>query len=86
MGWLALAIAVVAAVFAALPSPGMFAAIGTGVLAIAVGMVGYGRNSAPARSRLCSAGAIAIGILALGFSLVRYIATVAAVGELERLF
>ena len=86
MGRFALAIAVVAVVLAVLPNPGMFAGMGAAVLALTLGVAGYRRRSDPGFERLGSAAGIAIGALALVISMVRYAATLAAVGKLEQFF
>ena len=86
MGWLALCLAMVGAVSTALPAPGMFVAMCSGILAIGVGIVGYRRRQDAGWSRLAGAGGIAIGLVALGLAFTRYGLTLAALRRLENLF
>lgn len=86
MGWLALALATLAAILAVLPPPAVFVGMGAAVLAIAVGWLGYRRRAAPGSARLAGAGAITLGILALLITLARHAATLAAARELESFF
>jgi hypothetical protein len=86
VGWLALAIAVAGLISAALGGPGMYLAIGLGIAGGAAGWVGYRRAGDPGAARLAGAGAITVGILAVGLGGLRYGLTLAAVSRLEALF
>ena len=55
---LALAFALGAVVAAALPSPGLFLALGLGIAAIGTGWAGYAQRRAPGMARLMAAAAI----------------------------
>jgi hypothetical protein len=80
---LALAFALGAVIAAALPSPGLFLALGLGLLAIGTGWVGYGQRAAPGFARLAAAAAITIGGLGFLLGAVRVILALAAIDHLR---
>jgi hypothetical protein len=86
MGWLALLFAALAAGALALPAPGLFAAMGLSIFALAAGVVGYRRQHDSSSARMAGAGAIAIAVVALGLSALEYGLTLAAVGKLTAMF
>jgi hypothetical protein len=79
----ALAIAVGAVVAAALPSPGLYAALGLGIAAIGVGWTGYARRDAPGPGRLLGAAAITLGAIGVVLGAVRVILVLAAIGHID---
>jgi len=80
---LALAFALGAVVAAALPSPGLFLALGLGIAAIGTGWVGYAQRAASGAARLASAAAITIGALGFALGAVRVILALAAIDHLH---
>ena len=86
MGWFALAIALLGGLCAALPSPGMFFALGLGIFAVAAGVVGYRRREDPGPTRLGAAAAITIGLAVVIAAALQYGLTLAALRRLEDLF
>jgi len=80
---LALAFALGAVVAAALPSPGLFLALGLGIAAIGAGWVGYAQRAAPGFARLAAAAAITIGALGFALGAVRVILALAAIDHLH---
>ncbi len=86
MGWFALAVAVAAAACIAVPSTGMYLAMGLGLFAIGAGIVGYRRRKAPAPERLAGSGAIALGAVAFGLAATKYGLTLAALDHLGSMF
>lgn len=83
MGWFALMVALVAAVAAVLPHPGMFIAMGAAVLAAGLGVAGYRSRQAPGAARLAGAGALTLAIIALILACTRYGLTLMALHKLE---
>lgn len=82
---LALVLAVGAVIAAALPSPGLYLALGTGIAAIGTGWVGYRTREASGAARLAAAGAITLGLIGVVLGAVRVIVALAAIGRLEQL-
>lgn len=62
---LALALAIGSVLAVALPSPGLFVALGLGLAAIGTGWVGFSQRTAGGFHRLAAAAAIALGSLGL---------------------
>lgn len=85
MARVALVIAAGAVAGAALPSPGLFAAIGLGIAAIGTGWVGYRRTGAPGFARLAGAAAIAVGALGCLLGTLRVALALAAIDHLDRM-
>jgi hypothetical protein len=85
MARIALGLAFAAVLAAALPSPGLFVAIGAGIAAIGAGWVAYRRIGAPGFSRLAGAAAITIGALAGLAGALRVVLALAAIDHLDRL-
>ena len=85
MARLAFALAVAALVAAALPSPGLFLAIGLGTAAIGVGWLGYRRREAPGATRLLGAAAIAVGAAGCLLGALRVVLVLAAIDHLARM-
>jgi hypothetical protein len=79
---IALAIAVCAVIAAALPSPGLFVALGLGIAAIGAGWVGYRRTADPGFTRLAGAAAITIGALGGLLGGLRVVLVLAAIDHL----
>lgn len=82
---LALAFALGAVVAAALPSPGLFLALGLGIAAIGTGWAGYAQRRAPGMARLMAAAAITVGGLGFALGVVRVILALAAIDHLQRM-
>jgi hypothetical protein len=78
----AIVCAVVALVACGLSGAGMFVAMGAGLAAVGLGMIGFGRRRAPGPSRLLAATAIALGGLALVLAIGRYAVTLLALRQL----
>lgn len=72
-------------VAAALPSPGLYAAIGLGIAAIGLGWIGYRRTCAPGFVRLAGAAAITVGAMGCVLGLVRVVLVLAAIDRLDRM-
>jgi hypothetical protein len=85
MSRVALIVACAAVVAAALPSPGLYAAMGLGIAAIGTGLAGYRRRDTPGVARLGGAAAIAVGAVGLVLGTVRVAIALAAIDHLERL-
>lgn len=85
MGWFALAVAVGAAACVAVPSIGMYFAMGLGLFAIGAGIVGYRRRRSPGSARLAGSGAIALGAVAFALGATKYGLTLAAIDHLGSL-
>src|ERR1043166_8075942 len=85
MSRVALAIAVGAAISAALPSPGLFVAIGLGIAAIGAGWVGYQRKADPGFSRLAGVAALTVGAVACLLGTVRVGLALAAIDRIDRM-
>ncbi len=86
MGWFALTLAVLGAICATLPTPGLYFAMGLGIFAIGAGIVGFKRRHDPGLTRMAGAGAITVGLLALVLGVTKYGLTLAALRRLESLF
>ncbi len=82
---LALALALGALMAAALPTPGLFLALGFGLGAIGTGLVGYRQKAATGFSRLAGAAAIAIGTVGLLLGTVRVVLALAALRHIDRM-
>jgi hypothetical protein len=85
MAHAALAAALGALLAAALPSPGLFLAIGLGIAAIGTGWLGYRRSGDPGATRLAGAAAITLGAMGGLLGALRVVLTLAAIDHLERL-
>lgn len=85
MSFITLAIALAGLVCAVLPHPGMFVGFGLGTLAVGLGWVQYRRRESAGHTRLTGAAAIAIAIIAMLLSGVRYALTLAAIERIESL-
>ena len=81
----ALVVALGALIAAALPSPGLFVAIGLGIAAIGTGWLGYRRTGDPGFRRLAGAAAITVGAMAGVLGVVRVVLVLAAIGHIDRL-
>ncbi|TMQ04534.1 MAG: hypothetical protein E6J90_51230 [Deltaproteobacteria bacterium] len=84
MARVVLAIAAAALVGAALPSPGLFVALGLGIAAAGGGWLGY-RRPGPGFARLAGAAAIALGTLACLLGALRVVLALAALDRIDRL-
>jgi len=85
MARVALAIAAGALVSAALPSPGLFVAIGLGIAAIGGGWLGYQQPRAPGFARLAGAAAITLGAMAFLLGTLRVMLALAAIDRIDRM-
>jgi hypothetical protein len=70
---------------AALPSPGLFAAIGLGIAAIGTGWVGYRRPAAPGFARLACAAAVTVGAMGCLLGVLRVALALAAIDHIDRM-
>jgi hypothetical protein len=77
-------LAVVAAVAAFLPKPGMYIAFTLAVAAVTAGGVSYRRSSRRSAARLAGATGIVVGGFAVALAVVRYVLTQAMLGRLEQ--
>jgi hypothetical protein len=84
MARVALVLAAGAVLGAALPSPGLFVAIGLGLAAIGTGWVGY-RRPGPGFARLAGAAAIALGTVGWLLGTLRVVLALAAIDRIDRL-
>lgn len=84
MAQLALAAALAAMVAVALPSPGLFVAIGLGIAAIGTGWIGFSRRGDPGFRRLAGAAAITVGAVGALLGAARVALALAAIEHLER--
>jgi hypothetical protein len=82
---IALIAAAAAVVCAALPSPGLFAAIGLGIAAIGTGWVGYRRPDAPGFARLAGAAALTVGAMGCVLGVLRVALALAAIDHVDYL-
>ena len=82
---LALACALASLVAAALPSPGLFVALGLGVLAVGAGWVGFARREAPGAARLGAAAAITLGGLGFALGAVRVVLVLLAIRHVDQM-
>jgi hypothetical protein len=85
MGWLGLLLGLGGAVAVLLPSPGMFVAMGLGIAGVGVGWVGWRRRGDPGPWRLAGAAGTLIAAIVLALALTRYVLTLLAIDEIERL-
>ena len=86
MGWIAFLLAALGGLCLALPSPGMFVAIGLGLFAIVLGVVGFRRRQDTSGARLAGAAGITVGLVAVGLSVSKFGLTIAVISKLESLF
>ena len=70
---------------AALPSPGLFVAIGLGIAASGTGWLGDRARGAPGFRRLAGAAAITVGAMGCSLGLVRVALALAAIERLDQL-
>jgi hypothetical protein len=70
---------------AALPSPGLFAAIGLGIAAIGTGWLGYRRPGEPGFARLAGAAAVTVGAVGCLLGVLRVALALAAIDRVDRL-
>lgn len=82
---LSLVLALGAVVAAALPSPGLYLALGLGVGGIGAGWVGFTERAAPGLRRIGSAAAIALGGLAVVLGGLRVGLALAAIDHIDHL-
>jgi hypothetical protein len=82
---LALCLAFGAMVAAGVPSPGLYLAIGLGIAAIGIGLIGFRRRDTPGAARLAGATAMAIGSLGAVLGGVRVAIVLAALGHIDRM-
>jgi hypothetical protein len=85
MAHVALVVAFGAVIAAAVPSPGLFLAIGLGIAAIGTGWLGYRRRGAPGFTRLAGAAAITVGAIGGLLGTLRVVLALAAIDHLDRL-
>ncbi len=81
----ALALALGALIAAALPTPGLYLAVGLGLGAIGTGLVGYRQKAAPGFARLAGATAIALGTIGFLLGTVRVVFALAAISHIDRM-
>ena len=84
MARIALLVAAGAMVAAALPSPGLFVAIGLGIVAIGIGWLAF-RRPGPGFPRLAGAAAVTVGALGCVLGMLRVALALAALDHLDRL-
>ncbi len=82
---LALVSAFGAALAAGLPSPGLYVALGLGIVAIGCGAVAFARRDAPGPARLAAAGAITVGAIGFVLGAVRVAIVLAAIAHVDRM-
>jgi hypothetical protein len=70
---------------AALPSPGLFAAIGLGIAAIGTGWLGYRRPGEPGFARLAGAAAVTVGAVGCLLGALRVALALAAIDRVDLL-
>ena len=85
MARVALVLAIGAMLASALPSPGLYAAIGLGIAAIGAGWLAYSQRQAPGSRRLAGAAAIAVGALGLLLGTARVVMVLAAIDRIDRM-
>jgi hypothetical protein len=81
----ALACALLGLCAAALPSPGLYAALGLGIAAIGLGWLSFRRRELSGPARLGGAAAMTLGGAALSLGALRVVIVLAALGHIERL-
>jgi hypothetical protein len=82
---LALLVACVAVVAAALPTPGLYIAMGAGVAAIGSGWLALQHREAPGLARLGGAAAITVGAIGLVLGALRVVLALVALSRIDRL-
>ena len=82
---IALIAAVGAMACAALPSPGLFAALGLGIAAIGTGWLGYRRPGSPGFARLAGAAAVTVGAVGCLLGALRVALALAAIDRVDHL-
>jgi hypothetical protein len=80
---LALACAIGSLVAVSLPSPGLFVALGLGIVAIGAGWVGFARRASPGAARLAAAAAITLGGLGFALGAVRVVLVLLAISHVD---
>ncbi len=70
---------------AALPSPGLFAALGLGIAAIGTGWLGYRRPGEPGFARLAGAAAVTVGAMGCLLGALRVALALAAIDRVDHL-
>ena len=85
MARIALVVACTAVIAAALPSPGLFVALGAGIAAIGSGWIAYRRADSPGTARLAGAAAITVGGFGVLAGALRVVLALAAIDHLDRL-
>jgi hypothetical protein len=85
MAYVALFAGLAGLVAAALPSPGLFVAIGLGIAAAGGGWIAYRRAGDPGFTRLAGAAAVAIGGFSGVLGVLRVALALAALDHLDRL-
>jgi hypothetical protein len=85
MAHAALVAALGALLAAALPSPGLFLAIGLGIAAIGTGWLGYRRSGDPGATRLAGAAAITAGAIGCLLGTLRVMLALAAIDHRDRM-
>jgi heme A synthase len=70
---------------AALPSPGLFAALGLGIAAIGTGWLGYRRAGEPGFARLAGAAAVTVGAVGCLLGALRVALALAAIDRVDHL-
>jgi hypothetical protein len=85
MSQAALALALAAVVAAALPAPGLYVALGLGILAIGAGWAGYRRLGDPGFRRLAGAAAITVGAIGVALGALRVALVLVAIDHLDQL-
>ena len=83
MARLALTLAVGAVLASALPSPGLYLAIGLGIAAIGSGWLGYGQRAAPGARRLAAAAAMTLGAIGCTLGVLRVVITLVAIDRIN---
>ncbi len=82
---LALALAVGALVAVALPTPGLYLALGFGLGAIGTGWAGFRQRTAPGFARLAGAAAMTLGMLGFLLGALRVVLALAAIRHLDQM-
>lgn len=85
MAKLAMLVGALGIACAAIPSPGLYLAIGGGIAAIGLGLAEYPRRELPGRLRLAAAAAIALGSIALLLGAARVAMVVSALGRVDQM-
>jgi len=85
MAHVALVIALGAMIAVAVPSPGLFFAIGLGIAAVGAGWLGFRRSGDPGFTRLAGAAAMMVGGIGGLLGMLRVALALAAIDHLDRL-